>query len=290
QSTWSFTQGLIIGQVSVIFLMVIFIKFFIFSESAPKTPTKSTLSKNPTHRHNNQSDNNNTSIISSILEKTYYDVKTHTPESLDWFNVLIAQMISQFRNEALTNDNIYYSLTEAFQSSIIPDYLDKITISEINIGDDYPIFSNCRIKNNEGRLEAKIDVDVSDTFTLALETKLLINTPKPLSASLPIKLSVSIVRFSGCLTVSLISTTDAEEIDGTTKKIGLMFTFSPDFRLEFEVKSLIGSRTKLENIPRISSIIENVLRNWFIERCIEPRFQFIQLPSLWPRKRTTRQT
>lgn len=69
-----------------------------------------------------------------------------------------------------------------------------------------------------------------------------------------------------------------------------MFSFSPDFRLEFETKSLIGSRAKLENIPRISSILENIIRKWFIERCIEPRFQLIKLPSMWPRKKNTRES
>ncbi|ESW99874.1 hypothetical protein KL918_001189 [Ogataea parapolymorpha] len=288
QSTWTFTQGLILGQLSVIVLFVMFIRFFIFSESAPTVPGNSKKVNVPVLNAPNAAQENEDSTIDTILEKTYYDVRSHQPESLDWFNVLVAQLISQFRNEALNNNNIHRSLNEVFGSSIIPDFLDKIVITEISIGNDFPIFSNCRIKNTDGRLEAKIDVDVADTLTLGVETKLLINQPKPLAASLPVKLSVSIVRFSGCLTVSLISS--AEESDATDNSVGLMFSFSPDFRLEFDIKSLIGSRTKLENIPRISSIIENTLRNWFIERCIEPRFQFIKLPSLWPRKKTTRQT
>ena len=56
------------------------------------------------------------------------------------------------------------------------------------------------------RLEAKIDVDLSDTLTLGIATKLLLNQPRPLTAVLPVSLTVSIVRFSGCLTVSLINT------------------------------------------------------------------------------------
>ncbi|KAH3662203.1 hypothetical protein OGAPHI_005451 [Ogataea philodendri] len=288
QSTWTFTQGLIIGQASVIVLLVMFIRFFVFSESAPTMPGNSKKVKVPVLNTPTAAQENEESTIDAILEKTYYDVRSHQPESLDWFNVLVAQLISQFRNEALNNNNIHQSLNEIFSSSLIPDFLDKIVITEISIGNDFPIFSNCRIKNTDGRLEGKIDVDVADTLTLGVETKLLINQPKPLAASLPIKLSVSIVRFSGCLTVSLISS--ADESDATDNSVGLMFSFSPDFRLEFEIESLIGSRTKLDNVPRVSSIIENTLRNWFIERCIEPRFQFIKLPSLWPRKKTTRQT
>lgn len=382
-SAWTFTQGLVLGQLSVIIFVIAFIKFFVFTEAAPtqassipssKKSNKSIIKTNkssddidisrlqtvPLSRmgtdhnggstnelmcsisstndspHQNEinralySDNSKLdfdSTLKSILEKTYYDVKTHTPESLDWFNVLVAQIISQARLEALNDGNIYESLNEALNSPQVLQYFDSIKITEINIGDDYPIFSNCRVKNNDGRLEAKIDVDVSDTITLAVDTNLLINQPKFMSASLPIKLSISVVRFSACLTVSLIATDEDDQADNengnqnsnmgknkldqtlddssnndndghnenNNKKdnkgghsIALMFSFSPDFRLEFEIKSLIGSRAKLENIPRISSILENVIRKWFIERCIEPRFQLIKLPSMWPRKKNTR--
>ena len=140
---------------------------------------------------------------------------------------------------------------------------------------------------------------------MGIQTKLILNQPRPLTAVLPILLSVSIVRFSGCLTVSLINTNEeefseprvamdlpqstrddnSEEPNGTA----LLFSFSPDYRLEFNVKSLIGSRAKLQDVPKISSLIEHRLRSWFVERCIEPRFQVVKLPSLWPRKKNTRQ-
>lgn len=413
---WTFTQGLILGQLSVIVLIVAFIKFFVFTEAAPtqasSIPSKTNISIIKTNKtddidismlqsaplgrlnemetinisehqndvskalRSNKDGADSDGALASILEKTYYDVKTHNPESLDWFNVLVAQIISQGRLEALNDGNIYESLNKALNSPEVLQYFDAIKITEINIGDDYPIFSNCRVKNNEGRLEAKIDVDVSDTITLGVETNLLINQPKFMSASLPIKLSISVVRFSACLTVSLIATDDDvsdSSVDsansnnkGTSKRkdgtgvipnnvevamnkaknssnselfkgdpnekelntpttsdkittngsgngkstenttsstnessgqsgdkgghaIALMFSFSPDFRLEFDIKSLIGSRAKLENIPRISSILENVIRKWFIDRCIEPRFQLIKLPSMWPRKKNMRQ-
>lgn len=322
-TAWTFTQGLIIGQVSVILLLCAFIKFFVFTEASPiqappiklnikpNDDNQSLFSSSPSTNITATSMSTSASkgrsefkdlndfesddeILNQILEKTYYDVNKHQPESLDWFNVLIAQIISQGRFEALVNDNIQNSLNDALNQPQILQYCDRLNITDVNIGHDYPIFSNCRVQNNDGRLEAKIDVDVADTFTLGVETNLLINQPRFMSACLPIKLKVSLVRFSSCLTVSLVTTNKEEDGEGNEKNpkkgnsIGLMFAFSPDFRLEFDVKSLIGSKAKLENIPRISSLIENVLRKWFIDRCIEPRFQLIKLPSLWPRKKNTR--
>ncbi|GMF45784.1 unnamed protein product [[Candida] boidinii] len=82
---------------------------------------------------------------------------------------------------------------------------------------------------------------------------------------------------------------DKNDSNNETESIDtyLLLSFGTDFRLEFEVKSLIGSRTKLENIPRIGSIIESQLRNWFVQRCVDPKFQLIKLPSLWPKKENT---
>lgn len=318
QSGRSFTRGFIIGQLSVIVIIALFIRFFIFSEATPQNADKKHVRPKITGfgsangSQGNKEGVNDSALLGGIQEKTYYDVANHPPESMDWFNVLVAQMIMQIRRKALVNDNIYHSLDKAFNNSSLADYTDKITITEVNIGDDFPILSNCRIVNEDGRLEAKIDVDVSDTLTLAAETSFLINSPKPMTASLPVQIKVSMVRFSGCLTVAVVSlspsTKDAATLAGMSqeqkqrdlrsrvheiteissgdspaqqRRTALMFSFGPDFRLEFEIKSLIGSKAKLEDMPRITSIIENALRKWIIDRFIEPRFQVIRLPSIW---------
>ena len=49
-----------------------------------------------------------------------------------------------------------------------------------------------------------MDVDLSDVITLGIETKLLLNYPKPLVAVLPVALAVSIVRFSGTVCISML--------------------------------------------------------------------------------------
>lgn len=322
-SSQSFAQGLIVGQLSVIAVLIFFIKFFVFSEGGKKTATNkkagsgvsssfmdstkknflSTLIKRGGKDgiELDDEDNDKSGQIDSILEKTYYNVETHSSESLDWFNVLIAQTIHQFREEALQKNNIVNSLNSFIErrSDELPQYLDQIKITEVDIGDDFPIFSNCIIQyspnSNKKRLEAKIDIDLSDRLALGIETKLLLNYPKPFSAALPIQLTVSIVRFQACLTVSLTTneqfvptSQNSNDSMGDEKGYFLMFSFNPEYRMELEVKSLIGARSKLENIPKIASLIEYQISKWFVERCVEPRFQFVKLPSMWPRSKNTR--
>lgn len=322
--SWSFAQGLVVGQLSVVVVLIFFIKFFIFSDSSAKhnpNPAKNASSLHSESRsfisphffttmmsrkgneepESNDDENERSRQINDILEKTYYNVDTHPAESLDWFNVLIGQTIQQLREEAWQKDNIVYSLNAFIERKAqeLPSYLDSIKITELDIGHDFPIFSNCRIQyspnSNRKKLEAKIDIDLNDRLAVGIETRLLLNYPKPITASLPINVTVSIIRFQACLTVSL---TKAEEFvptspdsmeDNNDTGYFLMFSFAPEYRMEFETQSLIGARSKLENIPKIGSLVEHQIKKWFVERCVEPRFQFIKLPSVWPRSKNTRE-
>lgn len=261
------------------------------------------------------------------MAKTYYNVKGHQPESLDWFNVLIAQTIAQLRADARQDDAVLTSLTEILNTGSKPDWIGEINVTEIALGDEFPIFSNCRVMPaedgfwygpgstgaEEGRLQARMDVDLSDVITIGVETTLNLNWPKPMSAVLPVALAVSIVRFSGTLALSFIPSSsppstmagspdtkakprpsfDAERPTSSSglpphRPTTLAFTFLDDYRLDLSVRSLVGSRSRLQDVPKIAQLIESRVHAWFDERAVEPRFQQIVLPSLWPRKQNTR--
>ncbi|KAI0431519.1 hypothetical protein F5Y09DRAFT_193851 [Xylaria sp. FL1042] len=340
EPTLSFTQGLIVGQISVVLLIAAFIKFFIFGDAPSPEVTASiraterrsrTLAhrqsllslRTPNTRQQPQPALNKkkssvlrnppTLTIGSILNKTYYNVDSHQPESLDWFNVLVAQTIAQFRSDAQHDDAILNSLTTALNGDSRPDFLDEIKVTELTLGEDFPIFSNCRIipvdedglslenRNGTGnfgqgfsagarakllegsRLQARMDVDLSDMITIALETKILLNYPRRLTAVLPVALAVSVVRFSGTLSISFIPSNPSQSTPTM-----MTFSFLDDYRLDFSIRSLVGSRSRLQDVPKIAQLIEARLHRWFDERAVEPRFQEIALPSLWPRMKNTR--
>ncbi|RCI10866.1 hypothetical protein L249_5447 [Ophiocordyceps polyrhachis-furcata BCC 54312] len=329
KSTLTFAQGLVIGQLSVVLIFSAFIKFFIFGDPPSSDNTASTraterrartlahkqslLSLRSTNQRHNQILNRKKSTvlrsapaltIGSILSKTYYNVDNHQPESLDWFNILVAQTIAQFRSDAQHDNAILVSLTEALNGASRPGFVDNIRITELSLGDEFPIFSNCRIVPvdadgltlgdgikfdpasavREGtRLQARMDVDLSDILTLAVETNLILNFPKKMTAVLPVALSVSVIRFSGTLSISFVPSNPAR----STPAI-MVFTFLDDYRLDFSIRSLLGSRSRLQDVPKIAQMIEATLHKWFDERVVEPRFQEIALPSLWPKKKNTR--
>lgn len=182
------------------------------------------------------------------------------------------------------------------------------------MGEEFPIFSNVRViaveddgasgvgngatgtgggtgTHTGGRLQALMDVDLSDdNLTLAIETALILNYPKPFSAVLPVALAVSVVRFSGTLSISFVPATQDDpagpDKNGNTTskpKTNLAFSFLPDYRLDLSVRSLIGSRTRLQDVPKIAQLVEARAQAWFEERVVEPRVQVVPLPGLWPR-------
>lgn len=230
--------------------------------------------------------------------------------------MLVAQTIAQFRSDAQHDDAILNSLTKALNGTSRPDFVDEIKVTELTLGEDFPIFSNCRIipvdedglslenRNGNGngiprgqagaagarakllegsRLQARMDVDLSDMITLALETKLLLNYPRRLTAMLPVALAVSVVRFSGTLSISFIPSNPSQSTPTMMK-----FCFLDDYRLDFSIRSLVGSRSRLQDVPKIAQLVEARLHRWFDERAVEPRFQEIALPSMWPRMKNTR--
>ncbi|KAI6247616.1 Maintenance of mitochondrial morphology protein 1 [Erysiphe necator] len=328
-SSYSFIQGLLLGQLSIVFLIGAFIKFFIFGDPpSPETTASLYAAKRRAYSLNHKRsllsvrssaqyprtpvlNKKRSSILrnppplttNTILSKTYYHVNSHQPESLDWFNVLIAQTIAQFRADAQHDDAILTSLTATLNGNSRPDYLDEIKVTELSLGEEFPIFSNCRVipvdedgfsLGNErelnkivggakepSRLQARMDVDLNDFITLAVETKLLLNFPKPLIAVLPVALAVTIVKFSGTLSISFVP-------GNPQSATVLTFSFLDDYRLDLSIRSLVGSKSRLQDMPKIAQLVERRLKTWFEERVVEPVFQQIELPSLWPRKKNTR--
>ncbi|SEI36768.1 YALIA101S14e00210g1_1 [Yarrowia lipolytica] len=255
------------------------------------------------------------SPVDEILHKTCYQLSSHAPESLDWFNVLVAQIITQLRFDAKANNNLNLlnSLDAAFNSKR-PDFIDRINVTEINLGDDYPILSNCKITHkgtgpagsgaasgnnmpnnaeyDDSRLEAQMDIDLSDTITLGIETRLNLNQPKilspflSLSTSLPVSLSVTIVRFTARLNISLYQQIEQTEEDEKDKRDTILsINFEPDYKLQLSVKSLVGSRSRLQNVPTLESLVDSKIQKWFRDHYVEPHQMIFILPSLWPRKK-----
>lgn len=276
----SFAIGLLVGQTSVLVVLALLIRFFIFADSpgvagipSSEPPVEETITESLP--------------VDSILEQTYYDVDNHAAESMDWVTVLLALIISSMRQQAMAQDNLLRMLNRILASDKIPSFVDTIRVNELSLGADFPLLNNCRVyrtTNNEfsNGLEAQFDVDLKDTITLGVDTRLLLNYPKTMLAYLPVSCSVSLVNFSGRVSVSLV--TDEEDRNFIT------VSFAPNFSMEFRVNSLVGARAKLQDVPKLGQIIENTIRKRFTDKCVRPNYQKIRLPQVWHSAEKTQAT
>lgn len=346
---------MILGQLTVIIAIALLVRFFIFADPPPdKRDYQSHIRQQRQAKLLPEAE----ATPSIILEKTYYDVNEHLPESLDWFTLLLGQAIGHLREDARQHNKLLKLINNLLNSDKIPSFVDTINVTDLDIGQDFPVFSNCRIlpihdsanasqtlsssnyspfhtrvHQNSRRnlqdpqldnsiLEAQMNLDLSDHVTLGIDTRLLVNFPAPLFAFLPIHLSVSIVKLSGTLKISLHPppSLDKSEVEYESQAFAsdiyphtasprinetireteknknskpandgayLTFSFSPDYELEFEVESLIGSRSQLKNVSKIAMLLESRMRKAFNERCVYPNEQQVSLPSLWPKETKT---
>lgn len=269
-------------ETSILLMIAAFLKYFIFEDAGWPVPQPASYDKTLRKKKSRVLRGSPPLSAATILSKTFYNTASHRAETLDWFNVLVAQAFAQFREDAQAKDAILVSLDTVMNGGQRPDFLGPIKITEVNMGEEFPIFSNCRIGlTDEQRLQASMDVDLTDTITLAIETTLILNYPSPSFVTLPVALGVTIARFAGTLSLALIP--PAERNTSTT----MTFTLQPDFALEVSIRSLIGSRSRLQDIPKISQLVESRLRQWLFDRVVEPRYQKVDIPSLWPSRSRT---
>ncbi|KAF5097442.1 hypothetical protein D0Z03_001408 [Geotrichum reessii] len=169
----TFMYGLLAGQLSVLLVMCFFIRFFIFADPPPDKKDYQSHVRQQRQAKLLLPEVN--ASPSDILERTYYDINTHLPESLDWLTVLIAQGVRHFRRarwdgsdpvtnasaaggEDSVNNNNEYGDTETpvgreklevlerlLNFDKLPGFVDKIKVVELDIGKNFPVFSNCKI-------------------------------------------------------------------------------------------------------------------------------------------------
>ncbi|KAF9579974.1 ERMES complex subunit mmm1 [Lunasporangiospora selenospora] len=258
-SGMSFTMGLLLGQLSVVVIVIVCFKYLLLEDvrygrkprsfsnrgaAIPAPPTKPSLPSTTT-----------------ILNKTFYDVHDHPPESLDWMSVLFAQAIAQYRDDSKVNNRLIKALAEALNGGVRPDWVGHIRVTELNLGEDFP--------------RAEIDLDFNDQIMLGIETSVLINWPRPRIAALPVSLVLSVIKFQATITLQF------NTIDGQQH---ISISTLPDFDLEFGVQSLLGARTKLEDVPKVTDLITSKLRSFFIDKCVYPNGRDIAMPTFWAKR------
>ncbi|KAJ3071257.1 ERMES complex subunit mmm1 [Podochytrium sp. JEL0797] len=276
-----FIKGFVFGQVILCVLIFFLVKAFLLRNSdetkaeihraklAPLWRQKGP--RNPPMRQH--------AFESHVLAKTEYNVHSHLAESCDWMSVLLAQLLARYRSDQALNDSLVALLDEKLNfrgaggTSQRPGFLGPVSITDFSLGEEYPKFKTARMQYAEhsSNLRAEIEFEFNDQVTIGIDTQVVINWPKPAIASLPVSLVLSVVKFSGTIAIEFVTHPDSSE---TFLAISILESYA----LDFEVRSLLGHRTKVKDLPKLTSLITSQLRSAFVDAIVWPSFRKVQLP------------
>ncbi|GAA5905217.1 hypothetical protein JCM5296_000970 [Sporobolomyces johnsonii] len=324
----SFTQGVLLGQASMVILAVLFLKYVVFEdpeaakrerEEKRRVREEEGKGKKGSKGRAGRSDGRTKPIPTSpssasspslaaaaLLSTLSYDLSTHGPESLDWLNVLLAQLINSYRSlasqhgaggarglmEEVLNRKVRGGAAAAEDGEADEAGgkmgmvgLDEIEVTEVDLGEAFPSLSDARVRpsgmGGEG-VRVELDVDYTDRVSLALSTRVVMNFPRPRFAVLPISLSLTLLRFSGTLTVELppppppSSPSSPHDHAHPTLHLSL----HPDFTLDLATSSLLGSRAKLQDVPKVEQLLVARIRAAIQDRVVWPGRVEVALPGL----------
>jgi maintenance of morphology protein 1 len=275
-----FIKGFIAGQVILCVLIFFLLKVFLFRNSAETKLELQKVIKRTAPKTKMNTLQQTFAIDSLILSKLKYDSDKHPFETTAWLNVLLAQVISTLRNDHLFLNGLCTKLQKLMNKENRPTFLGKIHITELSLGDEYPEFRNARIAfSDTGNMQIKVDFKYDDQVTLAIDTMALVNWPKPIMASLPIQLSFSLVKFSGTVILEFQPISDSENSNSEIIDSQVGVFVSPDFVLEFAVGSLLGHRTKVKDLPKLTVLLQTMLKNVFSQEIVYPAKKSLKLPK-----------
>lgn len=139
----------------------------------------------------------------------------------------------------------------------------------------------------------EVDLDFHDSVSLSISTCLLVNFPRPRFAVLPISLGLTLERFSGTLTIELpppaspsptvsspLRSSASQPPPPASAPPSIHLSLHPDFTLDIATTSLIGSRAKLQDVPKVEQLIRARVRAAIMDRVVWPGRVQVALPSV----------
>ncbi|RSH84858.1 ERMES complex subunit mmm1 [Apiotrichum porosum] len=278
-AAWTFTQGFLVGQGAFILLCLLFVRYVVFSPADAQDPDA---------WRQRREERSKKALLSTtavpplptghLLGTAGYDMSTHPAESADWVNVLFAQVLQGYRNDLLSTAG-EEGARKHFERWLNPpsrtlSWLDPIEVTALNLGKSFPLLSNARIRpaDGQGRVRAEVDLDWADTVSLSISTSVLINFPRPRFAVLPVQIGVELVAVGGTLSIQIH--------DPKEQRQHMHVCLLPDFHLNLKTTSLLGSRAKLQDIPKIEQLLVARLRAAIQDRFVYPHHMTFALPRL----------
>ncbi|KAJ1959162.1 ERMES complex subunit mmm1 [Dispira parvispora] len=318
-TSWRFAQGFILGQIFVIAVIIVVVRYFLFEDASSNFGSRRDGSgKRPVQRgttHARISLMNTLSDIVSLRSGIRWfgtphdskgsdsgrhmngpretsDTTAHDPphdlaglftalglddtqphaESCQWVNLLVAHLFTRYRSNPSLHKRWIRRVTRWINDPIIrPAMLSSIHITGLQLGTAFPQLKQVKIipQPAVGTVQWHCKVEFTDHVAVGLDTKILVNWPKPSLAALPISLLLSLTKFTGTVVL---------EFD-PRDAMAICVSVLPEYQLELDTQSLIGHRAKVQNLPKVRDLIVGRVKAEFHKHLVSPAFKVIQLPT-----------
>ncbi|KAI0307975.1 hypothetical protein B0F90DRAFT_1678996 [Multifurca ochricompacta] len=252
----TFTQGFIMGQLSILALLAVILKYlFLENEHLQKVPVYAdrdhpVLQPTP---------------LSTPMDQTSARIES---ESTEWFNALLHQVADVYRSklrddlQGVEGDEILRQRVEDFANRMRPSaVLDRIQVHSVHLGISAPRLFNARSRlvAGAGSLErSEFDMTYKDDVSISLSTAYLFNYPTIGFARLPVSVTISLSAFSCHAVIMPPSPSTSAPV--------LTLAMLPNFLLDLKSTSLLGSRAKLADVPKLHELIDSQIRRALIQR------------------------
>eukprot|EP00743_Colponemidia_sp_Colp-15_P007839 GILK01008491.1.p1 GENE.GILK01008491.1~~GILK01008491.1.p1 ORF type:complete len:1462 (+),score=358.65 GILK01008491.1:105-4388(+) len=150
-----------------------------------------------------------------------------------------------------------------------PAFLSEILVEEINCGLQAPDIRSVTRLKTDSPLEFCCELDVSyrGAFVVVMSFEVWINWPKKHSASVPVKLKITIKTLTGRLRV-LLRPHDMGES---------WYAFVGEPVIKWDLEPVIGEHTQIKNIPQLSAMLVDKISKSF-SKLVLPNRRLMKLP------------
>jgi len=259
----TFTQGLVLGQLSILFLLVVILKY-LFLDSVSGNPHKALSYQPRIVIHDSEDERSENGEVNAKPERFEAANGHATTESTDWLNLVLQQVLDAYRMKlrdglpGMQGEEVARRRIEAFANKMRPPaFVDPIKVHSVDLGVSAPRLSSARHKlpNMLSDQHIELDINYTDTLSISFSTSVLFNYPFPSFARLPVSLTISLSLFSSA--IQLIPPQPQAEHPTLTFTLPSPHT---DFVLDLRTTSLLGSRAKLADVPKLHELINHQIR------------------------------
>jgi len=318
----AFLQGFVAGQLVLVIILLLLFRYF-FIETKPVTYAKrhaalrertrliqASLDARCPSMSSSQSklrvpyEQGSQACLLDMLHRLDCELPVHSPETLTWLNVLLAQLCLHYRQSILQSGNkapcqdedadplpslssaemvaakrfLERTLNAALEGRT-HDLLGAITVTDVDVGTGYPTLSNARIRpSNDPRcLRLEMDLEYKDLLCIGLDTQLQFRVRPWNLGSLAVAMCLRVERLAGTIAMEVGPCgTEQDPLTGLELRVCMY----PDFVLDAHVSSVLGSKSKLHDVPKMEELLLSQLRLLIQRRLVWPEFWRMPLPRM----------